>query len=203
MVVGALLVVVCYGLVDRPVARFIDEHQFFSERALEWPPRVSNWLKSVGSLAVVVILLWRIWHRGGQVQRVFLAIAADVVAATFVKQVLKWGFGRYWPMSWHPHFPSLLGTGDYGFHPFHHGLAYESFPSGHALVVCSLMALLWVAAPRGRWIWGSIYVLVCVALVGLNYHFVGDVIAGAVIGSITGVCVARGFGVGAEREGVR
>ena len=198
LVVGALLVVVCYYIVDRPVARFIHQHQLLSPEAREWPPRISDWLKNVGLVTVVLVLLWRIWHRAGRMQTLFLAIAADLVVATVVKQVLKWGFGRYWPMTWKPHFPSLLGTGDYGFHPFHHGLAYESFPSGHALLICSLMTLLWIAAPRWRWVYGSIYAFVCVALVAMNYHFVGDVIAGAVLGSITGVCVARVFGVGAS-----
>jgi membrane-associated phospholipid phosphatase len=35
--------------------------------------------------------------------------------------------------------------------------------------------------------------LVCVALVAMNYHFVSDVIAGALLGSITGLYMARLF----------
>ena len=31
------------------------------------------------------------------------------------------------------------------------------------------------------------------ALVGLNYHFVGDVVAGAMLGSVTGVYTTRAF----------
>jgi membrane-associated phospholipid phosphatase len=35
--------------------------------------------------------------------------------------------------------------------------------------------------------------IVCVALVGLNFHFVGDVIAGAMLGSVTGAYATRLF----------
>lgn len=193
LIVGAALVVVCYTFVDRPVAWFIHEHQAFSEEVLSWPPRISSWLKNAAVGAIVVVFLWRIWRPGGRWQTLLLAISADLVAATVVKQVLKWGFGRYWPTTWKPHLPSLIGTSDYGFHPFYQGLAYESFPSGHALVICSLMTLLWLASPWWRWLHGILYAFVCVALVAMNYHFVGDVIAGAVLGSITGACIARGF----------
>ena len=31
----------------------------------------------------------------------------------------------------------------------------------------------------------------CSVLVGMNYHFVGDVIAGGILGSITGVWMTR------------
>jgi membrane-associated phospholipid phosphatase len=34
-----------------------------------------------------------------------------------------------------------------------------------------------------------------VALVAMNYHFVGDVIAGAVLGCITGAWISRWFGI--------
>ena len=35
--------------------------------------------------------------------------------------------------------------------------------------------------------------IVCIASVGLNYHVVGDVIAGAMLGSITGAYATRVF----------
>jgi membrane-associated phospholipid phosphatase len=112
-----------------------------------------------------------------------------------VKQALKWTCGRYWPETWCGDNPSLIGNGDYGFHPFHIGRAYDSFPSGHAALVFALMAVLWFAYPRSRWLYGAVCTGLGVALVGMNYHFVSDVVAGAVLGGITGVYAARWFGL--------
>ena len=87
----------------------------------------------------------------------------------------------------------MIGTGAYGFHPFHSGPGYKAFPSGHAAVVFSVAAILWFSYPRGRWCYGLVCAAMSAALVGLNYHFVGDVIGGAVLGSITGAWIGRAF----------
>jgi membrane-associated phospholipid phosphatase len=137
--------------------------------------------------------LWWVWKPGGRLQTTLLALGATGIATTVLKQLLKWTAGRYWPETWKHDNPSLIGSGDYGFHPFHYGSAYESFPSGHATVLCALMIVLWVSYPRWRWLWALLGALVCVALVAMNYHFVSDVIAGAILGSITGLYIARLF----------
>ena len=135
-------------------------------------------------------------NRAAGFQTTLLAVCATCIVAGMLKQLLKWAAGRYWPESWAHNNPSLIGNGAYGFHPFHSGRAYESFPSGHAAVTCAIMAVLWVSYPRWRWLYVLLAALVCVALVGMNYHFVSDVIAGAIVGSITGVCTARLFRLG-------
>ena len=91
--------------------------------------------------------------------------------------------------------PSLIADGVYGFHPFHFGKAYQSFPSGHAAAAFAVISILWLSRPRWRWLYAAVGGFVCVALVGLNYHFVGDVIAGAMLGSVTGVYATRLFGL--------
>jgi membrane-associated phospholipid phosphatase len=122
-----------------------------------------------------------------------LAISANLVVTNLLKQLLKWSFGRYWPETWHYNNPSLIGNGAYGFQPFHHGAAYESFPSGHAAVIFSALSILWLSYPRWRWLYAIIGGALCVALVGMNYHFVGDVIAGVMLGSTTGICMTHLF----------
>jgi membrane-associated phospholipid phosphatase len=126
-------------------------------------------------------------------QTVLLAISANLIVTSALKQILKWSFGRYWPETWTEGNPSLIGNGAYGFHPFHFGTRYESFPSGHAAVVFSVIAILWLSYPRWRRLQATMAAIVAVALVGLNFHFVGDVIAGATLGTLAGVYVARGF----------
>jgi membrane-associated phospholipid phosphatase len=193
LLVGVVLVLICYFFVDRPMAWFVHDHCCWSEEFWRWPPLVSEWMKNAAVLVMMPIVLWWAWKPGGRLQTILAALCAACLSATVLKQFLKWTAGRYWPETWKHQNPSLIGNGAYGFHPFHAGVAYESFPSGHAAVTCAMMAVLWVACPRWRWLWGLLGAVVCGALVGMNYHFVGDVIAGAILGSIAGVYTARWF----------
>jgi membrane-associated phospholipid phosphatase len=188
--VGGLVVVLCYFFVDRQVAWFVQRHHF-PHWLLQWPPRISDWLKDGAAVAIGLAVLWWAWRPGGYLQRVLLAVSASLILTIALKSFLKWVSGRYWPLTWKGDNPSLIGSGDYGFHPFHYGVAYESFPSGHAAVMCAAMSVLWFAYPRGRWLYALATAAVCLALVGMNYHFVGDVVGGGLLGWLMGVCVAR------------
>lgn len=138
-------------------------------------------------------ILWRAWKRGGHFQETLLAVSVSLVVTTLLKQLLKWASGRYWPDTWKLDYPSLIGSGDYGFHPFHSGGAFEAFPSGHAAMFCAVLSVLWFSYPRWRWLDALIGAGVCVALVGMNYHFVGDVVAGVLLGSTTGAWMTHWF----------
>jgi membrane-associated phospholipid phosphatase len=196
LLVGMVLVGICHLFVDRPTAWFVHDHRCWSADFWRWPPLVSEWLKNAAILTVMPLVLWWAWKPGGRLQTTLLAIGATCIVTGVLKQVLKCAAGRYWPESWTHHNPSLIGSGAYGFHPFHCGPAYESFPSGHAAVTCAVMAVLWVSYPRWRWLCAFYGAFLCVSLVGMNYHFVSDVIAGAMLGSITGVYTARLAGLG-------
>ena len=198
--VAAVLVVICYCLVDRPVAWFLYEHAFFPRRCMSWAVTASDAFKHVAGAMVVVVVAWRLWRRAGRLQTVLLALAADLVAATAAKSLLKWIFGRYWPYNPGSGHPSLLADGSYGFNPFHYGGAYESFPSGHAVLLVSLGTVLWLAYPRLRWLTAAACLTVCVLLVALNFHFVSDVIAGAMVGIAVGYCIAGWFGIAVSKR---
>jgi len=185
-------VVVCYFFVDRPVAWFVHDHRFYPDDFLHWPPRVSDWLSYLVVVGIVAVAVWRLWQPGGRLQTLLLAIAANLVATAAIKTLLKGLFGRNWPETWNKK-PSLIANGDYGFHPFHFGRDYQSFPSGHAAATFAVISILWLSRPRWRWLYATIGGMVCVALVGLNYHFAGDVLAGAMLGSVTGVYATRIF----------
>ncbi len=193
LILGAILVAVCYFFVDLGVARFVHDHCVVKQELRGWPEFLSDCSRDVAVAAILIAVLWRLWRRGGRLQTVLLAISADLVVIYVLKSLAKWAFGRSWPETWRLDWPSLIGTGAYGFHPFHSGPGYKSFPSGHAAVVFSVVAILWFSYPRGRWCYGLVCAVLSAALVGLNYHFVGDVIGGAVLGSITGVWIGRAF----------
>jgi membrane-associated phospholipid phosphatase len=142
---------------------------------------------------------WRRWQ-----QALFVACVSVIVADQF-RQSLGDLCGRYWPETWHDNNPSLIGTGAYGFHPFQVGDDIGNFPSGHAARIVGFFFVFWIAMPRGRWLYVILTVPMLIALVGMNYHFVGDVIAGSVIGSVVGTYAAL-FGelvVPPSRETIR
>jgi membrane-associated phospholipid phosphatase len=100
------------------------------------------------------------------------ATAADII----FKHIL----GRAWPD------PAYIQNHIYGFRLLHGGTQWESFPSGTAAISAAIASVLWLEMPRWRAMSAVIVVLLCVAVVITNYHWVGDVIAGAFLGTSIG-----------------
>jgi membrane-associated phospholipid phosphatase len=82
--------------------------------------------------------------------------------------------------------PSFIHDGAYGFNLFHGGLGYASFPSGHMAATCAVVSVLWIMVPKWRPFYALIVLAVAAGLVGANYHFLSDVIAGGFVGASTG-----------------
>ena len=62
----------------------------------------------------------------------------------------------------------------------------------------AIAAIIWIVYPRWRWACGLASLAVAVGLVGMNYHFVGDVIAGGFVGGIVGTYIAHYSGLGED-----
>ena len=180
----ATLVVLGYGFVDRPVAFYVHRQGFADIAILKWltypPPVLQAWAPAV----LAALMVRRAWGPFSRWQRVLLAACVSMILADQIRQTLAYAFGRYWPETWIHDNPSLIRDGAYGFHPFHSGSAFDSFPSGHATRTLALAAVVWIACPRWRWACVLACMAEAVALIGMNYHFVSDVIAGGFVGSI-------------------
>lgn len=187
---GAVLVVVCYAWVDRPVAFYVHDHHVSRTEALKTltlpPPLVQAW----APLAIVLLVLLRAWRPWSQWQRTLLVACVSLIVADQCRESLGDVCGRYWPETWHNNNPSLIGNGTYGFHPFQSGDDTGSFPSGHAARILGFLTVLWIGLPGARWLYAIIALPMLVALVGMNYHFVSDVIAGSVLGGVVGAYAA-------------
>jgi membrane-associated phospholipid phosphatase len=181
-----IAVSICYYFVDRPVAFFVHDHQIARFEELRWltepPPIVQSW----SPLIIVMLLIrraggaWRTW------QHVLCVACISLIVADQFRESIGDLSGRYWPETWHNDNPSLIGTGAYGFHPFQAGDDIGSFPSGHSARIVGFATVFWLAMPRLRSVCAVVALPMLIALVGMDYHFVGDVIAGSVLGAIVG-----------------
>jgi membrane-associated phospholipid phosphatase len=198
----AILVALCYFFVDRPVAFWVRSHDLSRFRLLVWfqdpPPVLQAWAPA----ALAALIVRRAWGPFRRWELTLFAACLSLLVAVQFKDSLKYCFGRYWPDTWTHDNPSLLGDGAYGFHPFHDGPAFGSFPSGHMTRTVAIVAVVWVAYPRWRWACIAATASVAIGLVGMNYHFVGDVIAGGFVGGIVGVYAAHGCASGLDARGL-
>jgi membrane-associated phospholipid phosphatase len=117
---------------------------------------------------------------------VIVACGISVVMADTIKNGLKWFFGRPWPETWRHNNSSWIGNQDYAFHWLQGGGKFSSFPSGHTTANFAVLSVLWICYPRLRVLYVLAALEVIAGLVGANFHFLGDTIAGAFLGSTIG-----------------
>lgn len=200
-----VLVGFCIAVVDRGAAAVahadLVPHRVFFDALTHIvdpvPPLAGLGLAAAGLAALCG---WR----PGPVGRLLLACCLATAIAIVLKDQLKYAFGRLWPETWVDNNPSLIGTGAYGFFPFHGGRGWASFPSGHTTLITAPMAVLWRGLPRWRPLVALPVVLVVVGLFGADYHFVGDMVAGLYLGAACGlgalaIAAPSGPGVAAPR----
>lgn len=172
--------------LDRPVALFFHK----SVARPETFARLTYAPDPMVPLAVIVFVTLGLMNLSGRalsrLQNCALLCSLSVIVAELTKIQLKLAFGRTWPDTFRDNNPSFLRDGVYGFNFFHGGHAYASFPSGHTAVTCAVISVLWIYYPAWRWLYALAVLAVAVGLIGANYHFVSDVIAGGFVGVSTG-----------------
>ncbi len=146
-------------------------------------------LASIGAAAIAGRALWR--GSLTPLESAFLRLCCAILIAIAVKEVLKGAFGRTWPETWVCNNPSYFGNGVYGFFPFHGGQGYASFPSGHTTAMTAFAGSLWCLWPKLRWLGIVLTLAVVIGLLGADYHWLSDIIAGAILGGTTGAAAAN------------
>jgi membrane-associated phospholipid phosphatase len=179
-------VIASYLWLDRPIALFAHEQSraFDLFTKLTYIPGI---ILPIVIIAFAAIALRALNGKAlGKPATVVVLAAASLAIATAIKDQLKFAFGRTWPETWVRSNPSFIRDGVFGFEPFHGGPGYQAFPSGHTTAICAVLSVLWICYPRFRALYALCMVVVAIALVAANFHFVGDVIAGAFLGVSTG-----------------
>jgi membrane-associated phospholipid phosphatase len=180
IVIGTILTTVCYYWVDKPLALWV--HADHISKHYSWL-RFLTYIKTpifsaVLLIYIICVLRAYMFVRLTNTDKDALFIANCVVFSYLFQNKLHDVFGRYWPKTWIDHNPSLISTGDYGFHFFHSGPAFESFPSGHTTVVVAVCAAIWILYPKLRIISLLGTLSIFIGLIGMDYHFLGDCVAG-------------------------
>jgi membrane-associated phospholipid phosphatase len=195
----ALAVGISYQWLDRPIAYFAHAN-FHNEPLFVQLTLLPEWFAPLAVLIFIVLGLRALTGRPlSRPEAVVLLCALSLVIASAIKNQLKIVFGRTWPETWVRDNPSLIRDGVYGFHPFHGGAGYESFPSGHTTAVLAVMSVLWICYPKLRVLYGIVIVAIVIGLIGADFHFLSDCIAGAFLGASTGWIVVVLWEAGGHR----
>jgi membrane-associated phospholipid phosphatase len=183
---AASSITISYWWFDRPVALLVHA-QFQYHKAFERLTYIPDPFMPLAVITFVGLGLWALSGRSlSKIQEAALVCSISLLMAEAIKNQLKFIFGRTWPDTWVENIPSFIRDGTYGFNLFHGGAGYASFPSGHAAVTCAVISVLWIIYPTLRAIYLILILGVVVGLVGANYHFLSDVIAGAFVGISSG-----------------
>jgi membrane-associated phospholipid phosphatase len=195
----AIAVTVSYLWLDRPIAHLAHDQlaQFHLFEKLTLIPT------ALMPLAIVCFLALGLRGLTGQAltrfQTVLLLSGISLAVAVVIKDQLKFAFGRTWPETWDHNNPSFIRDHVFGFFPFHEGPGYSSFPSGHTTAICTVMTVLWLCYPRFRPVYALCAAAVAVGLVGANFHFLSDVIAGGFLGLSVGWLTVAMWEIGVHK----
>lgn len=132
----------------------------------------------IATVLMWAVYLYRLHKKKFDKETQFLQLAATVLPAAYlIKTVLKFVFGRTSARSWLIHNEQLT------FQWFKH--LSSSFPSGHMVVFAAFGTAILIYYPQYRRLVLTFLIILGMVLVGTDYHFLSDVIAGTYIGIIT------------------
>lgn len=153
----------------------------------------SDWILIPSLLALVIAWLLSLVTRdrlrrwSGQLLTVssfiFLGVGLPSLVATLLKRII----GRARPMEWTAEAPLSFTPLNWD------AYTYQSFPSGHSTTAFSLaltIAFLW---PRSFWPMLGFAALVAVSRIVLGQHYITDITAGAVLGTLGAFAVRNLF----------
>ena len=177
-----LSIVVSTLYLDRPIALFMHSSGLDGLLQLRC---ITEYLPYIMALvAVLIIGLNKSFISWQQKLVMGIYFYLSLVLTIWINGGLKVIFGRYWPKTWIHHNLSLISNNVYGFNFFHGSAIIGSFPSGHS--TCTAFCVIWMMTLLQKWRVGFIVIgmMVPIGLIILDYHFLGDCLAGILFGGI-------------------
>jgi membrane-associated phospholipid phosphatase len=146
-------------------------------------------LYSTGLLAIVAYIVARVLTTHSYASRIrtawrlFLYFFLTIATAGILVHLLKFLIGRARPEL----FPEL---GAYSLTPFTGNDLYESFPSGHSTAAGAFFGAFLMLAPRFRFVFIALALVIGVSRVIVGAHYPSDVAAGLLLGTWTAMAFA-------------
>ncbi len=185
VVSGAVLIVLFYNLWDIPIAYFC---RSLSRSVLDIAEIVTRAGDSKWYFLMFVpaFLIFRFIRKNKIWAMRLLFLVISLSASGIVNMLVKWAAGRNRPIN-------LFNSGLYGFNYFEVIYESTSFPSGHSLTAFSLATALTILYPRAGILAIPVAIAIAASRVMITSHFVSDIIAGAVLGTICTLVVKHYF----------
>ena len=185
----APLLVLCVRYLDVPLANYVKNHLFANPDWSQMTSDLPDLLLQVVLLTTFAALsLYLVRAKKGvydATTRMAQLVTWAAPTSYLVKSLLKFVFGRVNTRLW------LQEPGLYGFHWFQRRQGCDGFPSGHMVVIVTLLAALWRFHPKSRPVCLLVGLSLGVALIATDYHFLSDVIAGAYVGVVVEAIMFR------------
>lgn len=193
--VGFVALIAALHFLDRPLTAWTEGLSPDVRAFFRWMTRwgESDWILVPSLLGLV--LAWivslvtrdriRLWARQVLLLSsfIFLGVGVPGLVATLLKRII----GRARPAEWTAEAPL-------GFTPLNwDAYTYQSFPSGHSTTAFSLaltIAFLW---PRTVWPMLALAALIAASRIVVGAHYLTDITAGAVLGTLGAFAVRNAF----------
>ena len=182
ILLATIAIALSYAYIDRPLAFLSDKYNLQQYFVLKWLTYLNYPIGILILLSLPVLAIRFYSKKWGYNDRAALTVAISCAITIFFKDILKFIFGRYWPATWIDDNLSLLRDGAYGFRWFELNPAYQSFPSGHEALTAVAATSLVIFYPKLKYFGILIIALMALGQVAMNYHFLSDVMAGALLG---------------------
>lgn len=177
-------ITVSYFFLDKPLCEWVYVHHIAYHLSslkwlVEWPP--------VATGLAPILLLASPFIKQGKLRDTCVMVCLTILFCFVLKNELKWVFSRYWPMTWIHNNPSWISNHAYGFQWFK-GPAFEgndttgSFPSGHTAIAFATLSPIGLMYRRLLPYCLILASLEGIFMIGFDYHFLSDVLAGAGLG---------------------
>lgn len=186
----SITVVTCYFFIDRQLAVEISQHHLRSYPIFKYLSKIPE-LYIVGSVTIYFYIAIQLYNFGRWTALdQSCSMFANTIAITyFLKDFFKHVFARTWPETWINNNPSLIHDNIYGFYFFRSDNAFGAFPSGHAAALIAGTTMLWLLYPRFKVVYVLIVLASLIGILGMNYHFLGDIIGGGLIGYLVATLI--------------
>jgi len=200
-----IAIIGAYLFVDRPLCQYIYDHAWpqylcsvcmlghwpfvhdnvpgngisIIKLLVEWPPIMTG--------LAPLLILGALFLPPCRPKQLLIFMGITILVTFVLKNDLKWIFSRDWPLTWTHNNPSWISNHAYGFLWFRGGLFQGtdetgSFPSGHTAVAFAALMPIGFVYRKAMPYLIPVAVSVGLGMIAFDYHFLSDVLAGALVG---------------------